>query len=568
MNTVPARPHEAATLLGAGDEPRGGRAWLDEPEIPRLRLRLVLSAILTAELILLAILGYGMRVAWLELALATPVVAWAALPFFERTIEALRRRSVSMFTLISLGVLLAYLYGAAATFAPHIHDGRPLTFAAAGTTVTLVLFSEYIERLARRRASVEIADVDTVRRALAPATPLETIGDRVGGAIVPAVLVVAALTFVGWVAFGPSPKLVHAVEGAVAVLVIACPAALGLATPLAFLMATASAKRSGIHLRDAALTETLARVTTLVLDRTGVLTEGAPVVRCVEPAPGFDRAELLRLAAAAEYECEHPVARAVVAHAAPRYTDDDAPHSIRRPIAGRGVVAEVRGRDVVLGSQALFSARGIEVPEAALGRAEELRRTGASVSFAAVDGCYAGLVALGDSARENAREAIADLRTMGIRVVMMSGSSRTLGRHVARELDLHDAEIFAHVHPEDRAHLIHKLRERGETVAVVGRHEDAASVAHVGLAFDPNQPSDVSLPAGDLDSLVRTLRLARRTVRNVHQNFVIAIGYNLFAIPVAAVTGMSPLVAAGVMGLGTLLVLLSSLSLLSRDPGR
>lgn len=566
MNTFPARQNDAATLFGgsAPDETRPGRAWLDEPKAPRLRLRLIVSAALTAQLIAIAIIGHGTGVAWLELALATPIVGWVALPFYDRAFAALRRRRANMYALASLGVLTAYVYSAVATIAPGIHDGRTLYYAAAGSAVTLVLLGEYIERFVRGRASAEIGDVTAVRRALSAMTPIEDIADRISAAIVPAALVIAALTFAGWLSFGPAPALAHAIEATVAVLVIACPAAIALASPLSFLMAAASAKRAGVHLRDPKSTETLARVTTLVLDRTGVLTEGTPVVRSVEAAPGFDQAELLRLAAAAEYECEHPVARAVVAHAK---HDEDGPTSIRRPVAGRGVIADVRGRDVVLGAHSLLSARGVDVPADALARAERLRRSGASVTFAGVDGRYAGLVALGDSAREDARDAIADLRRMGVRVAMMTGSSRTLARSFARELDLHDAEVFAAILPDDRARIIEKLRARGETVAVAGRQGASASAANIGLAFGTSDHADVSLPHGDLHAIVRTIRLARRTVRNVRQNVVLAVAYNVLAIPVAAATGVSPLAAACVMGLGTLSVLASSLRLLSRGRG-
>jgi cation transport ATPase len=320
----------------------------------RLFLRKWANNVLTAQLIAIAILGHGTRVAWLELALTTPIVGWVALPFYDRALASLRRRRANMFALASLGVLTAYLYSAVATIAPSIHDGRSLYFSAAGSTVTVVLLGEAIERWVRRRASAEIADVTTVRRALSPTTAIEDVADRISAAIVPAALAVAALTLAGWMALGPSPKIAHAIEATVAVLVIACPAAIALASPLSYLMATASAKRDGMNLRDPKLTETLARVTTLILDRTGVLTEGRPVVRSVEAASGFAQAELLHLAAAAEYECEHPVARAVVAHAK---DDEDGPQSVRRPVAGRGVVAEVRGHDVVLGARRSSSGR-------------------------------------------------------------------------------------------------------------------------------------------------------------------------------------------------------------------
>lgn len=573
MNTFHARQNDAATLFGgsAPDETRPGRAWLDEANVPRLKLRLVVSAVLTAQLLAIAIIGQGTRVSWLELALATPIVGWVALPFYERALASLRRRRADMRpppdrggALASVGVLTAYAYSTVATIVPRVHDGRTLYFAAAGCTVTLVLLGEYIERFVRARASAELGDVTAVRRALSPSTPTEDVADRISAAIVSATAAIAALTFVGWMVLGPVPRLAHAIEATVAVLVIACPAAIALASPLSFLMAATSAKRTGIHLRDPKRSETLARVTTVVLDRTGMITEGTPVVRSVEAAPGFDQAELLRLAAAAEYECEHPVARAVVAHAK---EDEDGPHSIRRPIAGRGVVADVRGRDVVLGAHALLSARGVEVPGDALARAEGLRRSGASVTFAGIDGRYAGLVAIGDCAREHAREAIADLRRMGVRVVMVTGSSRTLGRSFARELDMHDAEVFAAVDPDDRVHLVERLRANGETVAVAGRHGASVSAADVGLAFGDTDHADVSLPHGDLHAIVRTIRLARRTVRNVRQNVFLAVGYNLLAIPVAAVTGVSPLAAACLMGLGTLSVLASSLRLLRTSRG-
>ncbi len=577
MHTIHPRAG-GATLAGRipPKEELAERAWLDEPEVPHLSARLVVSALLTAQLSLVLVSGRGARGAWVELALATVVVLWGGFPFFARAAASVRRRRPNMFALVSLGTLTAWLYGVVVVLtpsvvAPHVYLG------AAAWTVTLVLVGEALERFARRRTVQAIADEDAVRRMLAPrATRTEDLADRISAALVPGVLVVAGITFVGWLAFGPTPRLPHAIASAAAVLVIASPAAIALAAPMAFLMATAAAKRQGIALRDAESTETLAKVTTLVLDRTGVLTEGRPQVTTVEAAEGVDRAELLRIVATAEEESEHPLARAVVAHARPLVADDDpSPQSVRRPIRGRGVVAWVSGRSVVLGTSALLSARGVALPERALRRAEELRGGGATVSFIAVDGRYAGLVAADDSARHDARDAIAALRRMGVRVVMMTGAARTSGRHVARELDLHEAEVFAQIHPDDRARMIARLVERGEIVAVAGaggRHARAASAAHVGITLGGDGGAHVALADGDLDGLVRAIRLARRTTRNVHQNLALAFGYNLLAIPVAAAgcyaatgTPLSPMLAAGAMGLGTLSVIASSLRLLPRE---
>lgn len=569
-----------ATLVGHApgkDELRPARAWLDEPEVPYLSARLAISAVLTAQLLLVMLSGRGARAAWLELALATPVVLWGGLPFFERAAASVRRGRPNMFALVSLGTLTAWTYSVVVTLAPSAAVSPHVYFGAAACTVTLVLVGEALERFARRRTMQAIADEDAVRRMLAPrATRTEDLADRISAALVPAVLAVAAITFVGWLVFGPTPRLPHAIASAASVLVIASPAAIGLATPMSFLMATAAAKRQGIALRDAESTETLANVTTLVLDRTGVLTEGRPQVTTIEPAWGVDHAELVRIVATAEEESEHPLARAVVAHArAGGTTDDEAsPQSIRRPIRGRGVIARVSGRSVVLGTSALLSARGVVVPEQALRRAETLRTGGATVSFVAIAGAYAGLVAIDDSARHDARDAIAELRRMGVRVGMMTGAARTSGRHVARELDLHEAEVFAQIHPDDRARVIARLADRGEIVAVASsgaRHVDAVSAAHIGITLGGDVDAHVALADGDLHGIVRAIRLARRTTRNVRQNLALAFGYNLLAIPVAAggcyaATGnaLSPMLAAGAMGLGTLSVILSSLRLLSR----
>lgn len=575
MNTLHPRSG-GATLVGRGpdkEELHPARAWLDEPEVPYLSARLAISALLTAQLLLVIVTGDGPRAAWVELALATPVVLWGGLPFFERAASSIRRGRPNMFALVSLGTLTAWVFGFVVTIAKGVGVAPHVYYGAATCTVTLVLVGEALERFARRRTMQAIADEGAIRRMLAPrATRTEDLADRISAALVPGVIVVAAITFVGWLAFGPAPRLPHAIASAAAVLVIASPAAIGLATPMAFLMATAAAKRQGIALRDAQSTETLADVTTLVLDRTGVLTEGRPQVRTVEPADGIDRGELLRLVATAEEESEHPLARAVVAHARPFAGDEDAPHSIRRPIRGRGVLARVSGRSVVLGTSALLSARGVVVPEDVLERAETLRGHGATVSFVAVDGSYAGLVATDDSARQDAREAIAELRRMGVRVVMMTGAARTSGRHVARELDLHEAEVFAQIHPDDRARVIAQLADRGEVVAVAtARHAHALSAAHIGITLGGDVDGHVALADGDLHGIVRAIRLARRTTRNVRQNLALAFGYNLLAIPVAAAgcyaatgTALSPMLAAGAMGLGTVSVIASSLRLLAR----
>lgn len=578
MHTVHPRSG-GATLAGRTpreDELRPPRAWLDEPAAPYLSARLAISAVLTAQLLLVILAGGRAHARWLEVALATPVVLWGGRPSFERAAASFRRRRPSMFALVSLGTATAWAYGLAVTLAPRPSVAPHAYLGGAACTVTLVLAFEALERFARRRTVQAIADEVTVSRMLAArATHSEELAGRICRALVPGVLVIAAGTLAGWLAFGPTPTLPHAIASAASVFVIASPAAISLAAPMSFLMAAAAAKREGIALRDAESTETLSDVTTIVLDRTGVLTEGRPQVTTIEPAAGVEHAALVRIVATAEAESEHPLARAVVAHARPFGASDEeaSPQSIRRPVRGRGVIAHVSGRSVVLGTSALLSARGIVVPEHALHRAEALRSDGATVSFVGVDGAYAGLVALGDSARGDAREAVAELRRMGVRVVMMTGAARTSGRHVARELDLHEAEVFAQVHPDDRARVIARLADRGEVVAVAstGRHARAASAGHIAIALGGDADAHVVLADGDLYGVVRAIRLARRTTRNVRQNLAVAFAYNLVAIPLAAgawyaATGraLSPMLAAAAMGLGTLTVIGSSLRLLFR----
>lgn len=573
MHTIDGRAG-CATVYRAGTS----RAWLDEAEVPNLGLRLLLSVALTLQLFLVAAVAPADRVRWLELVLASPVVLWAALPVYGRAVASVQRRRPNMFALLSLGVVTAYVYSLVVTVEPAAYVAPHLYFGAAASTVTVILAGEGIERFARRRAMRAIDDDGTVSRMLAPrATHLEDIADRISAALVPTVLAVAAMTFIAWMLIGPAPRLPYALASAVAVLVIASPAAIGLATPMSFLMATLAAKRDGIFLRDAESTERLANVTTLVVDRTGVVTEGRQSVEIVEPAPGVACAELMSLIAEAERESEHPVARAVVAHARAESEVDGegAPYSVRRPVRGRGVIAEVSGRSVVLGTAALLAGRGVAAPEAALRRADALRYDGATVSFVAVDGAYAGLFAVRDSARGDAREAIAELRRMGVRVILMTGAERASGRHVGRALDLHEAEVFAPILPDERADVIAGLAQRGEVVAVAtsdDRHAPAAAAADVAIRLGGSDlETQVSLERGDLFGIVRAIRLARRTAKTVRQNLALAFGYNLLAIPFAAGacyaatrTALSPVIASGAMALGTVSVIVSSLRLLAR----
>jgi Cu+-exporting ATPase len=670
------------------------------PELVDFLQRMRIGAALTVPLLILAMgphLGLPLH-DWLggrlsqmvELALATPVVLWCALPFFERGIASVRNRSPNMWTLISLGVGAAFLYSLVAVLAPGLfpdslraHDGTVgVYFEAAAVIVVLVLVGQVLELKARERTGNAIRALldlapKTAHRLAADGTegavPLETVavGDRLrvrpgeaipvdgvvlegrsgvdetlltgeplpvekepgdavtGGTInttgtfvmetkkigaetvlakivamvaeaqrsrapiqgladkvaawfVPLVVLVAVAAFFTWLAVGPEPALAYAVVAAVSVLIIACPCALGLATPMSIMVATGRGAHHGVLVRSAAALEELAHVDTLVVDKTGTLTEGKPKLTDVVALPGFDEKTVLELAAAVEKGSEHPLAAAIVAGARERHIKIAEPEAFTA-VSGQGVKGKVAGRDVALGNRRFFATLGIGADDAT-DRLEGLARQGKSSLLVAIDGKLAGLVAVADPVKANAAEALRELEKRGIEVIMATGDARQTAEAVARELGIE--RVHAGVLPEDKSRLVSELKVKGRKVAFAGdgiNDAPALAAADVGIAMGTGadvaiESAGLTLPKGDLMAIVRARALAEATLANIRQNLVFAFGYNALGVPIAAgvlypVFGvlLSPMLAALAMSLSSVSVVANALRLdrplLSRPHG-
>ena len=684
-------------ICGMGLEPRVATGAAGEEENPELRdmtRRFWVSAALTLPLVVLAM---GMMLpgdpfarllphralGWLELLLATPVVLWGGWPFFVRGWYSLVHRALNMFTLIALGVGVAYLYSLAARLAPGLfpaafrdeHGEVGAYFEAAAVIVTLVLLGQVLELRARSRTGaaikallglapktarrlrpdggeedvpldqVQVGDrlrvrpgekvpvdgvveegasavdesmvtgesmpveknpgdrvvgatvngtgalvvraervgaetllaqiVRMVGEAQRSRAPIQRLADQVSGWFVPAVVLAAVVTFAVWALIGPEPRLAYAVVNAVAVLIIACPCALGLATPVSIMVATGKGATAGVLFRDAEAIEVLRQVDTLVVDKTGTLTLGKPRLVAVEPAGGFDERELLRLAAGLERGSEHPLAAAIVAGAEERGVEPGRAEEFQST-TGKGVRGKVEGRQVALGNRALMEELSVEA--GALGdlpaRAEALRRDGQTVMFVAVDGRPAGLLGVADPIKEGTEEALRALREQGLRVAMVTGDSKTTAEAVARRLEIE--EVIAEVLPEEKVEVVKRLQGEGRKVAMAGdgvNDAPALAQAAVGIAMGTGtdvamESAGVTLVKGDLRGILRARRLSEATMRNIRQNLFFAFVYNALGVPIAAgvlypFTGLllSPMIAAAAMSFSSLSVLGNALRL-------
>ncbi|MDE3152826.1 MAG: heavy metal translocating P-type ATPase [Gemmatimonadota bacterium] len=669
--------------------PTAGEA--EDSELRDMSRRFWFATALAVPLLLLAMgdLAFG---SWLatsipprtrvivELVLATPICTWAAWPFYVRAVQSVRNRSLNMFTLIGLGVSVAYVYSLIAAlvpgiFPPAFRDAQGqvgVYFEAAGVIVALILLGQVLELRARSRTSAAIRQL----LELAPATarrigedgseadvPLEAVqvgdqlrvrpgekvpvdgvvvsgastidesmvsgepipaekhaGDRVVGAtvngtgmlvmraekvgsdtllarivsmvadaqrsrapiqkladvvagyFVPTVIAVAVLTFVVWSWIGPDPKMAHALVNAVAVLIIACPCALGLATPMSIMVATGKGATMGVLFRNAEAIEVLRKVDTLVVDKTGTLTEGRPKLVALIPAPGFDEARVLRLAASLERGSEHPLAAAIVRGAEDRGTALAAPAEFAS-VTGRGVRGVVDGHRVAFGNQPFMDELHVDAGLFAA-RADELRAQGQTVMFLAVDDGLAGLVGVADPIKDTTAEAIEALHREGLRLVMLTGDNKTTADAVGRRLHLD--EVVAEVMPDGKAAVIQRLRDEGHVVAMAGdgiNDAPALALAHVGIAMGTGtdiamESAGVTLVKGDLRGIVRARRLSRLTLRNIKQNLFFAFVYNTAGIPIAAgvlypVFGLllSPIIAAAAMSFSSVSVVANALRL-------
>ena len=402
--------------------------------------------------------------------------------------------------------------------------------------------------------------------------PIQRLADVVAGYFVPAVLLVAAVTFAVWAAVGPEPAMAFGLINAVAVLIIACPCALGLATPMSIMVGTGRGAEAGVLIKNAEALEILEKIDTLVVDKTGTLTEGKPRLESVVSVSGESEAELLRLAASLERGSEHPLAGAIVDGALEQGLTLSEATGFRSE-TGKGVVGTVDGRTVALGNAALFEDMKVATGELA-GRAEALRGEGQTVMFIAIDGKEAGLVAVADPIKDGAAEAIRRLRDDGVGIVMVTGDNRTTARAVARQLGIHEVE--AEVLPERKREVVKQLQEQGRVVAMAGdgiNDAPALAQAHVGIAMGTGtdvamESAGVTLVKGDLRGIVRARRLSRTTMRNIRQNLFFAFIYNSLGVPIAAgvlypAFGilLSPIIAAAAMSLSSVSVVGNALRL-------
>ena len=445
--------------------------------------------------------------------------------------------------------------------------GDPLTGGTLARSGSLVMRAE---RVGAETTLARI--VALVAKAQRSRAPVQALADRVAGVFVPAVVAVAALAAIGWAVAGPAPALAHALTAAVSVLIIACPCALGLATPMSIMVAAGRGARAGVLVRDAEALEHLARADLLIVDKTGTLTEGRPAATDVIPVGAIERERLLALAAALERSAQHPLAEAVVEAAEAEDAPYLAAHDVET-VAGRGVHGQVAGHAVALGNAAMMHALGTPLGDHAR-QAEALESEGKTAMYIAVDGGVAGVIAVADRVRETAPEALRALEGMGLSVVMATGDSPRVAGIVANQLGI--GAVHAALTPEEKGALVERFRRQGRTVAMAGdgvNDAPALALADVGIAIGTGadialESAGITLVKGDLRGIVRARKLARTTMGNVRQNLFLAFVYNAAAIPIAAGVLfppfgilLSPMIAAAVMSLSSVSVIGNALRL-------
>jgi Cu+-exporting ATPase len=420
-------------------------------------------------------------------------------------------------------------------------ESMPVTKTAGARVVggTVNQTGSFVMRAEKLGSETLLAQiVRMVAEAQRSRAPIQSLADKVSGYFVPSVVLIAVLTFVVWAIWGPEPRLAHALVNAVAVLIIACPCALGLATPMAVMVGTGRGAHAGVLVRNAAALEAMEKVDTLVLDKTGTLTEGKPRVVGAVSAAGIDENEMLRLAASLERSSEHPLAAAVVKAAEERGLKLSAASSFES-ITGRGVRGQVESREIAVGSSALLATNQIGAASLS-GPADGLRRRGQTVMFVAIDGKAAGLIAVADAVKDSAREAVNSLQSTSLRLVMLTGDNQATAAAIAKELGIHDYE--AELLPEKKSAIIKKLQGEGRTVAMAGdgiNDAPALALADVGIAMGTGtdvamESGDIVLVKGDLRGIARTRNLSRAVMHNIRQNLFFAFIYNLLGVPIAA----------------------------------
>ncbi len=680
---------------GMALEPRTVAVADDNPELAEMTRRFWVSAALSLPLFVLAMVadlaphwlpqGLSMRaVQWIQFGLATPVVLWGGWPFLVRGWQSVVSWNLNMFTLIGLGVAVAWTYSLVALLLPQIFppamrmaEGTVhVYFEAAAVITTLVLLGQVLELRARGSTNAAIrlllglapssarlvrddgTEVDVSLDAVQPGNrlrvrpgekipvdgtvsegrsavdesmvtgepmpvtkaagdrligatlngtgtllmraervgadtllaqivrmvgeaqrsraPIQRLADQVAGWFVPAVVLVALVTLVVWGLWGPEPRLAHAVVNAVAVLIIACPCALGLATPMSVMVGTGKGASAGLLIKNAEALEVMERVDTLVVDKTGTLTEGRPRVASVHAEDRRDADELLRLAASLERASEHPLAESIVRGAEAKGLELAAVDDFES-VTGQGVSGTVDGRRVALGTSRFLGSIGMD-PRALEARAESGRAEGQTVVLVAIDGHPVGLIGVADPIKETTPEAIRALHGEGLAVVMLTGDSRTTAEAVARQLGIDRVE--AEVLPDRKAEIVKRLQSEGHRVAMAGdgiNDAPALAQADVGIAMGTGtdvamESAGVTLVKGDLRGILRARRLSRAVMRNIRQNLFFAFAYNALGIPVAAgvlypVFGLllSPIIAAAAMSFSSVSVIGNALRLRSAE---
>jgi Cu+-exporting ATPase len=446
-------------------------------------------------------------------------------------------------------------------------DGARVVGGTVNQSGALVLRAEQVGRDTMLARIVEL-----VARAQRSRAPIQRLADRVSGWFVPAVLASAVIAFAAWVIFGPEPRFTFGLVAAVTVLIIACPCALGLATPMSIMVGVGRGARAGILIRDAEALEAFERVDTIVIDKTGTLTEGKPKLTSVVTAPGVDENTLVRLSASVEQASEHPLARAIIEAAKVRGLSlDQVSNFVAHP--GKGATGNLGAKSVALGNAALMGDLNIAVSEFDIA-AEAARASGATTIYVVIDGRPAGVIAVADPIKTSAKAAIAALRSQGLRIMMLTGDNATTARAVASQLDI--TEIEAGVLPERKGDVVQRLRNEGRRVAMVGdgvNDAPALASADVGIAMGGGtdvaiESAGLTLLTGDLAGLVRARRLSAATMRNIRQNLAFAFVYNAAGIPIAAgvlypVFGilLSPMLGAAAMALSSVSVIGNALRL-------
>ncbi|MDQ3666909.1 MAG: copper-translocating P-type ATPase, partial [Acidobacteriota bacterium] len=678
-------------ICGMALEPRTISLDEENHELADMRRRFGVSAALTIPVFLMGmsemIPGSPLQqmvpismLTWSQLALTSPVVLWGGWPFFVRGWQSLVNRSLNMFTLIGLGVAVAYFYSVVAIILPDVfphsfrgHGGSvPVYFEAAAVITTLVLLGQVLELKARSQTSSAIKALlglapKTARRIAAdkseedvpldqvqagdllrvrpgekiPAdgividgtsavdesmvtgesipvekrsgermigatingtgtlimkaervgaetllsqivqmvadaqrsrAPIQKLADRVSAYFVPAVILVAFITFVVWATFGPEPRMAYGLINAVAVLIIACPCALGLATPMSIMVATGKGAQIGVLFKNAEAIEILREIDTLVVDKTGTLTEGKPKLLTVVTVAGWTEGDLIRLAASLERGSEHPLAAAIVAGANERNIGLS-PTELFESVTGKGVTGRVDGYTVSLGNSSILNDLNIDPAHLAT-KAEEFRVDGQTVMFVAIDGKVGGLLGVADPIKETTAEAIQQIHDQGIRVAMLTGDSGTTANAVASKLGID--EVVAEVLPDQKAEIIKRYQAEGRRVAMGGdgiNDAPALAQADVGIAMGTGtdvamESASITLVKGDLRGIVRAIRLSRATMNNIKENLFFAFVYNALGVPLAAgvlypFLGilLSPMIAAAAMSFSSVSVIGNALRL-------